>query len=183
MAIPVQWNCSVETVQAHWRCWISFFAAENCFHIFSAVTAYASWGWWVGMHACRHRTIALSFHSKERTTNSVLPPPTAVSKGVAQSSSGVNRFREMSGYLKVSLAAAHVPMVNGVSMVEVLPVPLSQGQKIDGICQLASNFFKGPAQTSSLPLASWRDRPGQSQTWFPALPHACVLARKETLDS
>lgn len=42
----------------------------------------------------------------------------------------------MSGYLKASLAAAHVLMVNGVSTVEVLPVPLSQGQKIDGICQL-----------------------------------------------
>lgn len=42
----------------------------------------------------------------------------------------------MSGYFKASLAAALVLMVNGVSTVEVLPVPLSQGQKIDGIVSL-----------------------------------------------
>lgn len=66
------YQCSVETLQAHWRYWILFFAAATCFHIISAVTGYASWGWWVGMHVCRHRTIAFSFHSKERTTNSVL---------------------------------------------------------------------------------------------------------------
>lgn len=77
--------------------------------------------------ACRHRTIALSFHSKDRTTHQF--SHYSCFQGVAHGSSGGNIFREMSGYLKAFLAAAHVLMVNGVSMAVVMAGTLQPGSE------------------------------------------------------
>lgn len=87
---------------------------------------------------CMHLHVGkeqLPFHSKERTTHSVLPLQ-LFPRGGTRLPRG-NRFREMSGYLKALLAAAHVLMVNGVATVVVLagtPQPGSENRWDGSAC-------------------------------------------------
>lgn len=131
------------------------------------------------MHVCRHRAIALSFHSKERRTNSVLLPQ-LFSKGVACGSPGEGRFRETSDDSKALLAEAHMVLVSGLFTVVVLAAALQTGSEKKWYWAARLRVWQRYWLKPQAPLCP-TEGTGQTQAWCPALPYTCVLGRKETL--
>lgn len=95
-------------------------------------------------------------------------------RGCHMAPPGEARFREMADYVKALLAEAHVVMVNGLFTVVVLGGTFSQGQKINGIGQLASEFGRGTCSNLRFTFGQLRRQDRPDQTWFPALPYTCV---------